>query len=38
MNSLDVFEDENDENIPGPGAYYNPDQACFKFHKIPEKL
>ena len=36
---LDIFEDDDDEIMPGPGTYYNPNQhTCFKTGKIPEKL
>ena len=36
---VDIFEDEDDEAMPGPGAYYNPkQQTSFKTGKIPERL
>lgn len=36
---IDIFEDENDGDVPGPGAYHNPRTASsFKTGKIPERL
>jgi len=35
----DIFEDDDDNDAPGPGSYYNPqNQTCFKASKIPERL
>jgi len=36
---LDIFEDEEEEGQPGPGAYFNPKtQSSFKTGKVPERL
>lgn len=36
---IDIFEDEDDGDMPGPGAYYNPHtMTSFKTGKIPERL
>jgi hypothetical protein len=36
---IDIFEDEDDGDLPGPGAYYNPHtMTSFKTGKIPERL
>ena len=36
---IDIFEDEDDGNAPGPGAYHNPRTASsFKTGKVPERL
>ena len=36
---MDIFEDDDLYDNPGPGAYYNADKnTCFKTSKIPEKL
>lgn len=36
---VDIFEDDEDDIMPGPGAYYNPkQQSSFKTGKIPERL
>lgn len=36
---LDIFEDDDDEGAPGPGAYYNPkSMSSFQVNKKPEKL
>lgn len=35
---MDIFDDDTSDEGPGPGAYYNPGQSCFKAPKIPEKL
>ena len=36
---IDIFEDEDSGDVPGPGAYYNPRAASsFKTGKIPERL
>ena len=36
---VDIFDDDDDVDPPGPGAYYNPQsQTCFKTGKRPERL
>lgn len=37
--NIDVYDDEEDVEAPGPGAYYNPQaQSSFKTGKKPERL
>lgn len=36
---IDIFESDDEDNQPGPGAYYNPqNQTSFKTGKKPERL
>ena len=36
---FDIFEDDDDETMPGPGQYYNPNtMSSFNVNKIPERL
>ena len=36
---LDIFEEDDEEEQPGPGAYYNPkSMSSFNKNKAPEKL
>jgi hypothetical protein len=38
-NQIDVIDDDDEVEPPGPGAYYNPQaQSCFKTNKKPERL
>ena len=37
--NLDIIDDDEDVDPPGPGAYYNPAaQSCFNAGKRPERL
>lgn len=36
--NMDVIDDDEEVEAPGPGAYYNQNQSSFKTGKKPEKL